>query len=353
MIIFFRLFAVGLAVAGVSSLLYAGSSHAQAPAAPPSELVVGSIGGFLDETLKRVSVPFERKHNVKIRWVPGISAEKLAKVEASKANPEFDVVMIDDPFQILGSTRGLWEKIDRSVVTHYNDLYPQAKARNDDGVGIGFFFAGIFYRTDEFEKHHWAPPQSWNDLFRPEFCGKLGIPHPHFAYGIQLLLMLAGGNPDRIDEGIAKLATLKNCIAVLEPSAPKLEEKIQLGEYVIGVHGNIRVIPLTKKGIPVRFVFPREGSINAVTMLAPVKNARNGRMAQELANWLIAPEIQKELVEALYYGPANSKLRVTKEMRDLGVPDAEMMSRLHNVTASGDMENRRSWVRKTERAMAR
>ena len=321
--------------------------------AAPSELVVGSIGGFLDETLKRVSVPFEQKHNVTIRWVPGISAEKLAKVEASKSNPEFDVVIIDDPFQILGSTRGLWEKIDTSIVTHYKDLYPQARARSDDAVGIGFFFAGIFYRADEFEKRGWPAPQSWNDLFKPEFCGKLGIPHPNFAYGIQLLLMLAGGNPDRIDDGIAKLATLKNCIAVLEPSAPKLEEKIQLGEYVIGVHGNIRIIPLTKKGHPVRYVFPKEGSINSVTMLAPVKNARNPRMAQELTNWLISPEVQKELIEALYYGPANTKVVVTKDMREIGIPDAEMISRLKIVTDSGNVESRRSWVRKTERAMAR
>lgn len=325
-------------------------SHAQGQ---PSELVVGSIGGFLDETLKRVSAPFEQKHNVRIRWVPGISAEKVAKVEASKANPEYDVVIIDDPFQILGSKRGLWEKIDPVIVTNYKDLYAQAKARNDDAVGIGFFYAGLFYRADEFEKRGWAPPQSWNDLFRPEFCNKLGIPHPNFAYGIQLLLMLAGGDPNKIDDGIAKLATLKNCIAVLEPSAPKLEEKIQLGEYLVGVHGNIRVIPLAKRGHPVRYVFPKEGSINSVTMLAPVKNARNGKMAQELMNWLTMPAIQKELVEALYYGPANAKLVVTKEMRDLGVPDAEMIARLKVVTDSGDMENRRSWVRKTERAMAK
>lgn len=324
-----------------------------APAKAQTEMVVASIGGNLDEVMKKATAAFEQAHNVKIRWVPSLSAEKLAKIEAAKAAPEFDLAMLDDPNHVLGSARGLWEKIDRSVVTNWDDLYTQAQGRKQDGVGVGFFVAGFFYRTDEFQKRGWAPPRKWDDLFRPEFCGSIGLMHPNVSYTIHTLLMLSGGDPKKIDTGIERLGKLKNCIPVLEPSAPKFEEKIQLGEYLVGINGAIRTIPLAQKGVPVKFVLPEDGTVSGVTMLAPVKNAPRAKLAQELCNWVISPDVQKIIVENLYYGPVNKKVVVTKEQKEIGVLDAEATSKLIVVDEGDDLSHRRNWVRNTERVMAR
>lgn len=330
-----------------------GLSVAAPAKAQTAEVVVASIGGNLDEVMKKATAGFEQKHNVKIRWIPSLSAEKLAKIEATKAAPEFDLAMLDDPNHVLGSARGLWEKIDRSIVTNWDDLYTQAQGRKQDGVGVGFFVAGFFYRTDEFQKRGWAPPRVWNDLFRPEFCGSIGLMHPNISYTIHTLLMLSGGDPKKIDTGIERLSKLKNCIAVLEPSAPKFEEKIMLGEYLVGINGAIRTIPLTQKGVPVKFVLPEDGTVSGVTFLAPVKNAPNPRLAQELCNWVIAADVQKVIIENVYYGPVNKKVVVTKELKELGVLDAEAIAKLIVVDEGDDLSHRRNWVRQTERAMAR
>src|SRR5208337_1711305 len=166
--------------------------------------------------------------------------------------PEYDVAISENLSMAIGSEQHLWAPVDETIVTNYKDLMPQARPKTNDSVGVGIYFAGFFYNPQEFEKRGWPPPKSWNDLFRPEFCGHIGIMHPNVSYTLHTVLMLAGGDPARFNEGIAKLAKLKDCIPVLEPSAPKLEEKVQLGEYLVGIHGNIRVGYLMKRGYPVK-----------------------------------------------------------------------------------------------------
>jgi putative spermidine/putrescine transport system substrate-binding protein len=332
-------------------LLHAVPAHAQSPGS--TVLTVASLGGQLDQVFKEAFKPFEEKYNVTIRWVPGVAAENVAKVAASKANPEFDVALVENVGHSIGSEQHLWAAVDESIVTNYKDLIPHARPKNNDGVGIGIYLAGFFYNAPEFEKRGWAPPKSWNDMFRPEFCGHIGIMHPNVSYTIHTMLMLAGGDPARISEGIAKLAKLKNCIPVLEPSAPKLEEKAQLGEYLIGIHGNIRVGYLIKRGYPIKFVYPEEGSVEAFSVAAAVKGAPNPRLAQEFMNWFISPDVEKQVMEGLYYGPTNTKVPVSEDLVQYGVPDAAVMKKVIYIDDSTIVDRRRDWVRQTERALSR
>lgn len=316
-------------------------------------LNVASLGGQLDEVFKRVFKPFEEAKKITIRWTPAVSAENLAKVAASRANPEFDIAIVENLSQHIGSNQGLWAPIDESIVTNYKDLFPQGRAHSNDGVGVGFFLAGFFYNSKEFEKNGWAPPKSWNDLFRPEFCGRIGILHPNVAYTIHTIIMLAGGDVKKVPEGIARLAQLKNCIPVLEPSAPKLEEKIQLGEYLIGIHGNIRTVYLIKRGLPVKFTYPEEGTVAGVTIASAVKNSPNPRLAQEFLDWFIRPDVQKQVMEGLFYGPTNTKVPVSAELKQFGVPDSDLMKKMLAIDDSIIVNQRRDWVRQTERALTR
>jgi len=345
--------AFAILACAVITLLF-GSATIRAQSGDRSTVLnVASLGGQLDEVFKKAFRPFEDQNKITIHWTPGVSAENLTKVAASRSNPEFDVALVENLGQYSGSTQGLWAKVDESIVTNYKDLYPQGRSRNNDAVGIGFFLAGFFYRTDEFEKRGWAPPKSWNDLFRPEFCGRLGIQHPNVSYTIHTIIMLAGGDVTKVNDGIARLAKLKDCITVLEPSAPKLEEKIQLGEYLVGIHGNIRTVYLIKKGYPIKFVYPEEGTVVGVTMAAAVKNAPNAQLAQKFLNWFIRPDVQQQVMEGLFYGPTNRNVVVSEVMKQYGVPDSELMKKMITIDDSVIVSQRRNWVRQTERALSK
>jgi putative spermidine/putrescine transport system substrate-binding protein len=289
--------------------------------------VVAALGGALGQSIREVFEPFEKKYNVKIKWdTVGSSVENVARAAATKDKPVFDLIFGDMTQLPSGTEQGIWAPLDEKVVTNYKDQMPQARSDANDIVFYGFIATGLFYANKEFEKRGWKPPTRWTDLLDKKYCGRVGINHPNVSYGVQMLIMLGGGNPAKINDGIAKLAADKDCIPVLEPTAAKLEEKIALGEYLIGVQGSVRIVPMTQKGIPVKFVIPEEGPAMYASGVAPVKNSPNARLAQEFCNWILA-------------------------YADLGVPDAEVVKRSSFIPAKVITDNRRAWTRQVERAM--
>jgi putative spermidine/putrescine transport system substrate-binding protein len=259
--------------------LSGGAAMAQAASDRAKTLEVASFGGQLDVIFQKVFAAFEKAHGITIHWMPGAPAQNLAKVGASRGHPEFDVALLENQTQHIGSKQGVWAPIDQSIVTNYKDIAAEATVAGKDSVGIGFHYTAIFYRPDEFAKHGWAAPHSWNDLFRPEFCGSIGVMHPNIAYTLTALIMISGGDTAKSEDGIKRFEAIKNCVPVLEPNSPKLEAKVRMGEYVIGFHSNIRSIPLQESGTPIKFVIPDEGVILGQSMAAPVKDAPNAKLA--------------------------------------------------------------------------
>ena len=315
-------------------------------------LVVASFGGGLDQVYKKVFEPFEKEYGVTIRWTPSSAAENLAKLKATKAKPEYDVALVENFILYAGAVQGLFEPVDESIVTHYRDLYPQVRPLNNLGVPFGLFYQGIFYRQDEFTKRNWPAPEHWSDLFDPRYCDQIGMLTPSVSDGLRFLLILADGQTKRMPEAIARLATLKKCIPVLEPSAPKLEEKVQLGEYTMGVMGSIRAIPLMQRGYPIKFVLPSEGTVAGYSAAAAVKGAPNPKMAQAFLNWFLRPESQQQLMKELFYTPTNRTVTVPDDMKKLGILDSEGIKGLVPVDEEAIYKNRAAWIRQTERAMA-
>lgn len=328
--------------------------HAIAQSKEPTTLVVAALGGSLGATLKEIYEPFEKQFNVTIRWVPGSSStENVARVAANPNKPEFDIVFGDNMVNHTGSKQGLWATIDESIVTNYKDQSPRAKVASKDIIYYGFFLTGLFYQEKEFAKRGWAPPKRWDDLFRPEFCNRIGILHPNVSYGLNAVLMLAGGDPSRFDAAVSKLASNKECIAVLEPTVAQLDAKLQLGEHLVGAYGTIRVIPLLEKGAPIRFVVPEEGGVLSASAFSPVKNSAHPRLVQEFCNWILRPESQLKLMQKAMLSPTNMTVKVPAELAAKGVPTADDLRKAVHIPEQVITDNRRAWVRQIERAVQR
>lgn len=331
---------------------WAGSARAQSSTGAPSTLIVASFGGHLDEVYRKAFAPFEKKFNVAIRWVPSSSNSNLAKVAATRNAPEYDVVLVENVGLFSGQQQGLFEPVNPAIVTHYTDVLPSARPVGNAGVPFGFLYQGLFYRPALFAQKNWAPPQSWNDLFRPELCTQIGFLDPNVSDGMRVLMVLAGGDVARVPEVITRLGTLKTCVPTLEPSSPKLEEKVQLGEYALGVINSIRAIPLVKRGLPIKFVLPNEGTVAGYSAAAAVKGAPHARMAQEFLNWFLSPDVQMQLMSELFYSPTNQNVPVPAELRALGVLDPEGMRTFIPISEEIIVAKRQDWVRQIRRAMS-
>jgi putative spermidine/putrescine transport system substrate-binding protein len=327
--------------------LIAGSAHAQYQG---QTLNVASFGGAVDKAFQKAVDGFEQKFGVTIRWVPGNTAENAAKVVATKGRPEYDVAMLDDVAQEGVSRLGLLAKLDPAIITNYADLRPQAKFPSNDGLPIGFNFTGLFYNQAEFQKRNWAPPKSWNDVFRPEFCNNIGFLSPAVSYTLNFLVLLAGGDTNKVPESIARLSKLKGCIRTLEPSSAKLEEKIQLGEYLVGIHGSVRILPLGVAGYPVKFIIPDEGTALSSTTVAAVIGGKE-KLAQEFINWIISPKAQQVLMEEAFFIPSNSKVSIPPKFAELGMPGPEILAKAIKIDGNVIADRRREWSRQIEREL--
>lgn len=60
-------------------------------------LYVGGPGGTMQKLFQERIIPaFEASHKVKIAYVPGISSELVAKLQAQSGKQEMNVVVVDD-----------------------------------------------------------------------------------------------------------------------------------------------------------------------------------------------------------------------------------------------------------------
>ena len=345
----------GHAVVTLAAALLPLAALSQA-ARPPSPLVIITPGGQLNTVLREIALPFEKENNVKIEWVSAAAAtEIVAKVTASKASPDYDVAFLDDLSLRMGSDLGLWAPVDEKIVTNHRFLLPNAVQATKDGVGYGLFYGIMFYNPAEFKKNGWAPPTSWSDLLRPEFCGKASFFHPNVSYGLHALIML-GGNVAKIDEGIEKLAAKRNCFPVLETAIAKFEEKVQLGSYVVGNIPNIRAITLIQKGVPIQTVVPKEGTLIGAATVSAIQNPKNPErvaMAQRFMNFIISPPAQQTLMNKMYFSPTNSQVAMSEEMIKVGLINTEQLKTMPAVQPDLIVKNRQAWARSVDRAMAR
>ena len=339
------------------SLACALAFAANAQGSKPGTLVVISPGGQLQTVLKELGQTFEKDNGVKIEWVSAsASTEIVAKIAASKAAPEYDVAFEDDLSLRAGSELELWAPIDEKIVTNYHNILPNAVQSTKDGVPYGLFYGIMFYNAQEFKKNNWPVPTSWFDLLKPEYCGKSAFFHPNISYGVNALIMLSGGDVNKIDDGIAKLADKRNCFPSLETAVAKFEEKVQLGNYVIGTIPNIRAIALVQKGVPIVPLIPKEGTVIGAATLAAVKNPKNPErvaLAQKFVNFVISPPVQAQLMKTMYFSPVNSQVPLSEEMAKAGMLSAERIKAMPASQPGIVVKNRQAWARSVDRAMAR
>ena len=319
----------------------------------PLELKVLGFGGKLDQIFQTALTDFETARNVKFRFIPGSPPDNAAKVVATMAKPEYDMVLFDNLYYSLASARGALAKVDERIATNYKDLDPRAVPEARDGYTVGFYFTGLMYNPAEFAKRKWTPPQSWNDIFRPEFCNVLGLGSVQGSFGLNTLVMLAGGDLTRMPQAIERVGKLKSCVSTLETNSAKLEEKTQTGDYLLAVAVSTRVPTLMKQGYPVKFLIPKEGTVIGYGTMGVVKGGPNEKIAHEAANSLLGSKAQRILMNEAFYMPSNKTIPLSDDLVSYGFPKLEVVEKSVAVNGSVVVEERRNWKRLEDRLMAR
>ena len=325
--------------------VFPGISRAQA-----QRLVYATFTGSWEEASKDVLVPAFRKanNNAEITLDPMLSMDQIAKVKASLNNPPIDVMLHDPGPALVAIDQGLVEPFPVAASAYYKDLISDAQV--ETGPAPFFQVVGITYNPEKIK----TPPTSWNDIWKPEYKGRVGITNLNSTLGTGWLVEIArmrGGDEANVDAGFKAIEELKPNLAAVASNPGALATLYQQGQIDIGP-GNFNAIQILKaRGVPVEFVAPKEGAIAFKTTMHIVKNSPNKELAAKLIDAALSPEVQAKLMDSPYLiVPTNTKVKMAGEIaKVLATDHADMKAKFKFQDWKRINAQRAGWIEKFNR----
>jgi len=211
--------------------------------------------------------------------------------------------------------------IDVRNVPNIADVF--AYAVSDKMVGVSIFTnaIGFGYRTDK----GFSAPKSWKDLADPKFAGQRGsyiIPINPLG---QMHLMMLG---KVYGQGLTDLDAAYKALEQLKPIKTfdftgQMEKALLSGEVTIGLLHDSGVYRHDGENQPIDFAAPREGVLALEQVLTVTPGSKVKELAYAWVDFMLRPDIQKTLAEAVWYSPANRRVKL----------DAKYAAKLYNTEA--------------------
>lgn len=273
-------------------------------------LKITTWGGKWGDIMKSTVLPaFEKEFKCTVQADQAFPF--VPKLQASPRNdPIYDVLHTNSNEQWNSLTEGLvMPKITVKEVPNVADVYPYAVSDKIVGVTIFTSAIGLGYRTDK----GLTKPTSWKDFADPKLAGQRGgYLIPVNSLGQAHLMMLGkiyGKGFTDLDAAYKALEALKPIKLV--DFTGQMEKMLLSAEVSMGIIHDSGVYRYEGANAqPVDFASPSEG----VLALEQVLNVTPGSKVKELAfgyiDYMLRPDVQKLLGEAVWYSPANRKVKL-------------------------------------------
>jgi len=334
-----------LAVAAVTAGLWSGGVAAQ-------ELVVGIFGGsFLDDSKTCHIAEFEKKTGAKVATKTGSSSQFAAAIRATAGKSDMDVVYIDNSLAVQLKNEKLLDAIDRSKIPSAADV--SAKMFDKDNQYVVFMTGAtvIVYDPTQIK----TPPTSWNDLFKPEYAGRMAIGDISGTSGLHLLLALNrmnGGDLSNLEPGFKAIKPLAKNSVTLYTQADQIVSLFERKEVVIAAWYPDRAGSVIDKGLPMAVVYPKEGAVGILPALVIPKGAKNPALALRYIEEVLSARGQGCFAEKKYAGPVNTKVTLSEKARKI-VPFGESFEQLWAPDPEAVAKNVGEWTRRWQREVTR
>jgi putative spermidine/putrescine transport system substrate-binding protein len=310
------------------------------------ELVFSGYGGDYGEVMRKLVIaPFEAKFGAKVVYdTTGSSAQKLAKLRASRDVPTYDLSVLTGYDLLAAGREGLLETIGPDRVPNMAKLHEFAQ-KNGEGWGpiVSVDPLILLYNRDRVK----PAPDSWNALWDPKYKGKVGVSHVSEGKGLFLLLVaayMAGGDEKRIDGGFARIRALVPNVGAWLTLSPQYVPYLQREDVWLTPYWNGRAQLMIDEGLPLATVAPKEGTIAITNALAVPRTARNKTLAYEFVNFYLEAAQQEAWARKIYYGPTNREVTLPREYASRVPVGAEAISRLRFPDEDYLAKHRGEWV---------
>ena len=259
---------------------------------------------------------FEASCGCKVVLDVGNDADRLAKLDARKANPEVDFGVMTNFSAMEAAQKGLIEPIDPKQLTNFSKLFDVVKdpIGGNNALGYTFYSTSIVYRTDKVQI------ASWKDLWSPSLKNRLVLPGINTSQGPLALFMADkawGGTTPDLKTGISKIAEIKDSnIVTFYATSGQFIQLFQQDEVYAGVTGRFNWPNLKKLNKSLAWATPAEGQTGGMNVMVMVKGAKNKDLAYKLMDMWLSTEVQTQLAMELIDSPVNSEVKLPPEIAD-------------------------------------
>jgi len=164
------------------------------PAHAAEPVVATTYPGSFDEAFKAVVGPaFAKATGASVNFTPLLNVDQIGKIQAARANPPFDVVLFDEGPLINAKKADVLDKFPADKSKAITDIPPAF--RDPDGYApvVTCQVIGLAYNPKKIA----SPPTSWDDLWKPEYKGRVGITGMASSLGTAFMVdvaMMKGGS---------------------------------------------------------------------------------------------------------------------------------------------------------------
>ena len=271
---------------------------------------------------------FEAKYGITVNYVRMSSGEALARVQAEKDNPQFDIWWGGpiDSF-VAAKQDGLLETYESP--NHVN-LTDPAKMKDVDNQWVGVYMGTLGFATNTdwlAENPGMEAPTSWDDLLKPEFKGQVMVAHPSSSgtsyTALATILQLKGE-----EEGWEYLKQYAGQISQFTKSGAAPAKFVGQGEAAVAIvfsHDIVNEIENNK--MPLVLTFPEEGTGYEIGGMAILKGAKHMQAAKLWYDWALTPEAQAlGPTYAAYQAPTVSGVELSHpELLDVNLIDYDFI----------------------------
>jgi putative spermidine/putrescine transport system substrate-binding protein len=246
------------------------------------------------------------------------ASEMVAKVKASAANPQYDVVILTGV--------GCQELIDSGLVDEIEfDRLPNVALLSPDlrggleGKGVNYLFnaAGMIYCTKKFS----TAPKSWRAFWDGKAAGHIAIPAPNWIDATMTILMatrIAGGDLKNPEPGFQLLEQLKSRVYIMSEEIPQVAELVRTEAVdLCGVFHPLYFSSFLDKpefNLGATIKIDEGHFVNTQYMAVPKGHPGDNEVIHAFLNLALDTTVQRDLAAGQFAVPVNMKSELPAEI---------------------------------------
>jgi putative spermidine/putrescine transport system substrate-binding protein len=270
------------------------------------------VSAVYKRSFDRYVVPkMKELHGIDVAASALLSSEALARAIAQKDNPQISLFTLDQGPWLQGKDLGLWQALDTGVARNLADVAPSY--RDPDGLGTALmtFMTGFCYDETALKAANLAPPESFFDMWKPEFKNRIALPQFTNTFAFITLAetsrLLGAGSKAPYDAAFARMKELKPNVRTFIGPLGQVIQLFQQKEIWLAFAPQLSAMQAAATGLPIKWKAPRENAVAASHFVAVPKGAPNAEDAQKLVDLMVSPGYQKVLSETDFMVPVNGK----------------------------------------------